>query len=70
MRHRRLLNNGAIAGLLTALCAIAIAASEEKYSLRVPNGLAFSEFKGYETWELITVSCNGDMLLPSLETPR
>ena len=26
MRHRRLLNNGAIAGLLTALCAIAIAA--------------------------------------------
>ena len=23
---------------------------QDKYTLRVPNGLAFSEFRGYEDW--------------------
>ena len=35
---------------------------QDKYSLKIPNGLAFSEFKGYETWETISVSHNGDKL--------
>ena len=31
-------------------------AAQDKYSLKVPNGLAFSEFKGYEDWEDVAVS--------------
>jgi hypothetical protein len=30
--------------------------AEDKYSLQVPGGLAFAEFKGYEGWQTIAVS--------------
>jgi len=30
-----------------------------KYAVKVPNGLAFSEFKGYEDWHLISISQDG-----------
>jgi hypothetical protein len=31
---------------------------QAKYAVRVPNGLAFSEFKGYEAWQNMSVSHN------------
>lgn len=27
---------------------------QDKYSLKVPGGLAFSDFKGYEDWQAVT----------------
>ena len=33
-------------------------AAQYKYSLKVQVGLAFAEFKGYESWEAISVSYN------------
>jgi hypothetical protein len=40
---------------------VAISA-QDRYALKVPGGLAFSEFKGYEAWEVISISHNGDKL--------
>ena len=37
---------------------IAQDAGQAKYGIRVPNGLAFSEFKGYESWQTVAVSQN------------
>jgi hypothetical protein len=37
--------------------------------VKVPNGLAFSEFKGYESWETISVSHNGPVLAVILGNP-
>jgi hypothetical protein len=51
-----------IAVLLVVFYEIAISATQDKYSLKVPNGLAFSEFRGYESWQVIAVSHHGDML--------
>lgn len=31
---------------------------QDKYTLKVPGGLAFSEFRGYEAWQTISVSRN------------
>lgn len=31
---------------------------QDKYSVKVPGGLGFAEFRGYETWEVISVSQN------------
>src|SRR5260370_11030449 len=31
-------------------------AAQDKYTLKVPNGLAFSELRGYETWQDVAVS--------------
>jgi hypothetical protein len=44
-----------VAALLAVLGSIALAA-QDRYTLKVPNGLAFSEFKGYENWEDVAVS--------------
>ncbi len=48
-----------------AVSAVAVAFSmsaQDKYSLKVPNGLAFSEFKGYEDWPVIAISENGGLI--------
>lgn len=36
-------------GLLCATAALA----QDKYDLRVPDGLGFAEFKGYESWQVV-----------------
>ncbi len=41
--------------LLTVVGRIAISA-QDRYSLTVPDGLAFSDFKGYEDWRDVAVS--------------
>jgi mono/diheme cytochrome c family protein len=33
--------------------------TQDKYTLKIPNGLAFSEFRGYESWPVISISHNG-----------
>ena len=48
-----------------AVSAVAVAFSmstQDKYSLKVPNGLAYSEFKGYEDWPVVAVSENGGLI--------
>jgi hypothetical protein len=44
-------------------------AVQDKYTLAVPGGLAFSEFRGYESWETISVSHNGPLLAVILGNP-
>ena len=44
-----------VVALLAVLASIAVAA-QDKYTLQVPNGLAFSDFKGYEDWQVVSVS--------------
>src|SRR3984885_14914206 len=43
--------------------------AQDKYTVRVPNGLAFSEFRGYEAWQTIAVSQNGDLIEVILGNP-
>ena len=44
--------------------------AQDKYTAQVPNGLAFSEFKGYEDWKVISVSHSGDVLAVILGNPE
>jgi Cytochrome P460 len=44
-----------VAVSLAAFGGIALAA-QDRFTLKVPNGLAFSEFKGYDTWQDVAVS--------------
>ena len=41
--------------VLLAVFSMALAA-QDKYALKVPNGLAFSEFRGDENWQDVAVS--------------
>jgi hypothetical protein len=44
-----------VAVSLFVLGSVALAA-QNRFTLKVPNGLAFSEFRGYETWQNVAVS--------------
>jgi hypothetical protein len=51
----------AIAVVLTVVGGTAVIAQDTgqaKYTVRVPNGIAFSEFRGYESWQTVSVSQN------------
>jgi hypothetical protein len=41
----------------------------EKYSVQVPGGLAFSEFQGYEGWQVVSTSLDGPVLAAILANP-
>lgn len=61
-----------IAGILGSLAFLAIAAAvstQDKYSLSVPNGLKFSEFRGYESWSVIAISENEGKIAVILGNP-
>ena len=54
--------------VLAALVGLALA-SEDKYSVKVPGGLAFSEFKGYEGWQTISISRTDRVMAVILGNP-
>ncbi len=42
---------------------------QAKYAVRVQNGLAFSEFRGYEGWQTVSVSRNDKLMAVILANP-
>ncbi len=62
----------AIAVIAVALACAQPTKSPEtgKYALKVPGGLAFSEFKGYEDWQLISISQDGPAMAAILGNPE
>jgi hypothetical protein len=45
-----------LVGVFLFVLAVLATAAQDKYSVRVPGGLAFSEFRGYESWQLVSIS--------------
>jgi hypothetical protein len=45
-------------------------AAQDKYTVKVPNGLAFSEFRGYERWETVSVSQSEKLIAVILANPE
>jgi hypothetical protein len=52
---------GFVAVWMGAVAGLALSA-QDKYTVKVPGGLAFSEFRGYEGWQAISTS-RGDKLV-------
>ncbi len=59
----------ALAVTLSSAAEPAAKAAQDKYQLQVPGGLAFSEFRGYESWETISISQSGPLLAVILGNP-
>src|SRR6266403_634027 len=59
---------GFAAVVLTVLGGMALA-QQDKYTLKVPGGLAFSEFRGYEGWHLVSISQDGPLVAAILADP-
>ncbi|MBV9247934.1 MAG: cytochrome P460 family protein [Acetobacteraceae bacterium] len=68
MSSKRMLTIAVIAGV-TAVAGGWAMSAQDKYTLKVPNGLAFSEFRGYETWQLVSISQDGEVIAAILANP-
>jgi hypothetical protein len=44
-------------------------AAQDKYTVRVPNGLAFSDFRGYENWQVVSTSHTDALLKVMVANP-
>src|SRR4029077_3188126 len=59
--------------IATAAWALAISgavtSAQDKYNLRVPGGLAFSEFRGYEDWAVIAIDHTDDLMKAIVGNP-
>jgi Cytochrome P460 len=54
--------------VLAVVSGVAISA-QDKYTLKLPDGLAFSDWKGYEDWQLISTSKTDDRMKVILGNP-
>ncbi len=61
--------DAAAASTATGSQAQTTASTQGKYTLKVPGGLAFSEFRGYENWPVIALSLNRGKLAAILGNP-
>src|SRR5580692_12842024 len=43
--------------------------AQDKYTLKLPNGLAFGEFRGYENWQVVSVSQTAELLKVEVANP-
>jgi len=76
MLHKRSSSSLGFRASLAAAAAIALAflgggifAAQDKYTLRVPDGLSFSDFKGYENWQVVSVSQTEQLLKVMVANP-
>ena len=61
---------GAAVVIVTFAAVGGVAVSkQDKYAVRLPGGLAFSDFKGYEDWELISSAKTDDRMKVILGNP-
>jgi hypothetical protein len=59
----------AILAAVLSLLGGRVISAQDKYTVKVPNGLAFSEFRGYEDWAVIAISENGGVIAAILGNP-
>jgi hypothetical protein len=54
---------------IAVLAAGVAISAQDKYTVQVPNGLGFSEFRGYEDWPVIAISENGGKIAVIVGNP-
>ena len=61
--------SAAALGIALAVLGGKAFSAQDKYTLRVPDGLAFSDFRGYENWQVVAVSQTEDLLKVMVANP-
>jgi len=68
MKKIQISTTAVIAIILAVVGGMALA-QQDKYALKVPGGLAFSEFRGYESWQVVATSQNDKLVAVILANP-
>jgi hypothetical protein len=69
MKRKSMLIGAGVSVTLAALAMGTAISAEDKYTVKVPGGLAFSDFRGYESWQLINVSRSDTLIAVILGNP-
>jgi cytochrome P460 len=69
MNQKKRLMSTVFAAALAVLVTGVVISAQDRYTVKVPGGLAFSEFRGYETWDVINVSQNAHAAAVILGNP-
>ena len=73
MKSKRMWTIAIATALVSALGGSAVSAqdksAQDKYTLKVPGGLAFSDFRGYEAWQVVSVSQDRGLFAAILANP-
>ena len=69
MKRRSIFRVAAAAAVLAALMAATVYA-QEKYSLVSPGGIAFSDFRGYEDWSVVSTAHTDEVLKVIVANPE
>src|SRR5215470_10985614 len=66
-----ILGGGGVLGAMVLLCAVLYAQDQnkDKYSLKSPDGIAFSDFRGYEDWPVVSSARTEDVLKVIVANP-
>ena len=57
------------AAIWLAVLGVCAVSAQDKYAAKVPDGLSFSDFKGYEDWQVVAVSQTDDLLKAMVANP-
>jgi len=68
MNRKSMLTLGIALVWLAVLGGLAVSA-QDKYAVKVPGGLAFADFRGYEGWQAISLSRNEKVVAMILGNP-
>src|SRR5262245_31331950 len=70
MKRRNSLKVATAAALLAALgTAVYAQVAQDKYALKSPSGIAFSDFRGYEDWAVVSSARTGEVLKVIVANP-
>jgi len=59
----------AVAMIWLGVLGVLTLSAQDKYALKLPDGLPFSDFKGYEDWQVVAVSQTDDLLKAMVANP-
>src|SRR5881628_12334 len=66
--HKRYLTIATVVAALVGIIATAVYA-QDKYSLKSPSGIAFSDFRGYENWAVVSSARTDEVLKVIVANP-
>ena len=69
MKHKGKLTIATVSAVLAVMAATAVYA-QTKYALKSPSGIAFSDFKGYEDWSVVSSARTDEVLKVIVANPE
>ena len=69
MKRTSMLTIAGVTASLAVLAAGAVTSAQDKYTLKLPAGIAFSDFRGYENWQVVSVSQTPELLKVEVANP-